>query len=274
MIAATNFVKSLDSALVRPGRFDKVVDVNMPDVAGRKAILELYSKNIELNRDVDLGQLAKGTPGFTGADLQNLINQAAVKASVEGLKSIGMQALEYAKDKILMGAERRSAVLSPETIKMTAFHEAGHALVALKTDGADPIHKATVMPRGSSLGMVMQLQDSDQTSQSRKQMLAMLDICMGGRVAEEIVYGAENVTSGKQNSNSYFLLVFFVSLFPMLFPVLFFVSLYIFTITFTCLFLCRIICFHVIKIIDTVHISIINPIAHIHIYYPFPRCIQ
>mmetsp|Transcript_18773 Transcript_18773/g.18093 ORF Transcript_18773/g.18093 Transcript_18773/m.18093 type:complete len:812 (-) Transcript_18773:205-2640(-) len=196
VIAATNFPNSLDQALIRPGRFDKHVDVQMPDIAGRRAILELYAKKVPLNKDVDMEQLARGTPGFSGAELYNLVNQAAVKASVDGLKSIGMQAFEYAKDKIMMGAERKSAVLSKDTMKMTAFHEAGHALIALKTDGADPIHKATIMPRGRALGMVMQLPDGDQTSQSRKQMLAFMDICMGGRIAEEIVYGAENVTSG------------------------------------------------------------------------------
>lgn len=149
-----------------------------------------------MDSDVDLEQLARGTPGFSGAELFNLMNQAALKASVEGLKAVPMSSLEYAKDKIMMGAERKSAIISPETMKMTAFHEAGHALVALKTDGADPIHKATIMPRGRALGMVMQLPDGDQTSMSRKQMLARLDVCMGGRVAEEVVFGHENVTSG------------------------------------------------------------------------------
>lgn len=141
-------------------------------------------------------QLARGTPGFSGAELFNLVNQAALKASVDGLKAVGMGALEFAKDKIMMGSERKSAIISPETMRMTAFHEAGHALVALKTEGSDPIHKATIMPRGRALGMVMQLPDGDQTSMSRKQMLARLDVCMGGRVAEELIYGAENVTSG------------------------------------------------------------------------------
>ena len=196
VIAATNFPDSLDSALTRPGRFDKHVDVPPPDIGGRKAILELYAKKIPVSADVDMEQLARGTPGFSGAELYNLVNQAAVKASKDGLKAVGMAAFEYAKDKIMMGAERKSAIISPETMRMTAFHEAGHALVALKTDGCDPIHKATIMPRGRSLGMVMQLPDGDQTSMTRKQMLARLDVCMGGRVAEELVYGAENVTSG------------------------------------------------------------------------------
>ena len=141
-------------------------------------------------------QIARGTPGFSGAEIANLVNQAALKASVEGKTSIGMAALEFAKDKIMMGAERQSAVISKETMRTTAFHEAGHALISLLTDGSDPIHKATIMPRGRSLGMVMQLPEGDQTSMSRKQMLARLDVCMGGRVAEELVFGEENVTSG------------------------------------------------------------------------------
>ena len=145
---------------------------------------------------MDLDQLSRGTPGFSGAELFNLMNTAALRASVENLNSVNMAALEHAKDKIMMGAERKSAIISPETLAMTAYHEAGHALVALKTDGADPIHKATIMPRGRALGMVMQLPDGDQTSMSRKQMLARLDVCMGGRVAEELVYGAMQVTSG------------------------------------------------------------------------------
>jgi ATP-dependent metalloprotease len=196
VIAATNFPNSLDAALIRPGRFDKQVDVPMPDIGGRKAILDLYLKKIPLSGDVDTEQIARGTPGFSGAELFNLVNQAAVRASVSGAKAVSMGQFEYAKDKIMMGAERKSAIISPETMRMTAFHEAGHALVALKTDGADPIHKATIMPRGRALGMVMQLPDGDHTSYSRKQMLARLDVCMGGRVAEEVVYGTENVTSG------------------------------------------------------------------------------
>lgn len=199
VIAATNFPDSLDSALIRPGRFDKHVDVSLPDIRGREEILDLYGKKVQLDSDVDMSQLARGTPGFSGAELFNLVNQAALYASIRGLKSVGMGALEYAKDKIMMGAERKSAVISPDTMKCTAFHEAGHALVALKTDGSDPIHKATIMPRGRSLGMVMQLPDGDQTSMSRKQMLARLDVCMGGRVAEELIFGEENVTSGASN---------------------------------------------------------------------------
>ena len=196
VIGATNFAESLDSALLRPGRFDKHVTVPLPDVGGRREILKMYADKTTLSKDVDLDVLARGTTGFSGADLYNLMNQAALKASVDGLNSITMAVLEFAKDKILMGAERKTAVITAKTAKCTAYHEAGHALVATLTEGADPIHKATIMPRGSSLGMVMQLPEGDQTSQSKKEMLARMDVCMGGRVAEELVFGEDNVTSG------------------------------------------------------------------------------
>jgi ATP-dependent metalloprotease len=196
VVAATNFPEGLDKALVRPGRFDKHVAVPLPDVRGRNQILELYAGKTKLAADVDLKTLARGTPGMSGADLHNLINQAALKASQDGHDSISTRVLEWAKDKILMGAERRSAVISEETKRMTAYHEGGHALVALKTPGADPVHKATVMPRGQALGMVMQLPEGDQTSMTRQQMLAKLDVCMGGRVAEELIFGEDQVTSG------------------------------------------------------------------------------
>ncbi len=196
VIGATNFAEALDEALLRPGRFDKHVTVPLPDVGGRKAILEMYAKKTKISKDVDLNIIARGTVGFSGADLYNLMNQAALKASTDGLNSITMSILEYAKDKIMMGAERRTAVITPETAKITAFHEAGHALVAVLSDGASPIHKATIMPRGSALGMVTMLPEGDQTSQSLKEMLAFMDVAMGGRVAEELIFGAENVTSG------------------------------------------------------------------------------
>jgi ATP-dependent metalloprotease len=199
VIGATNFVESLDTALLRPGRFDKHVTVPLPDVGGRKAILEMYAARTRMATDVDLNVLARGTTGMSGADLYNLINQAAVKASVDGLSAITMHVLEYAKDKILMGAERKTAVISKETARNTAYHEAGHALVGVLTDGAMPIHKATIMPRGPSLGMVSMLPEGDQTSQSKRQMLAMMDVCMGGRVAEELVFGDAEVTSGASN---------------------------------------------------------------------------
>ena len=196
VIGATNFAESLDEALLRPGRFDKHVTVPLPDVGGRNAILEMYAKKTKISKDVDLSILARGTVGFSGADLYNLMNQAALKASTDGLNSITMSVFEYAKDKIMMGAERKTAVITPKTAKITAFHEAGHALVAVLSEGASPIHKATIMPRGNALGMVTMLPDGDQTSQSLKEMLAFMDVAMGGRVAEELVFGQENVTSG------------------------------------------------------------------------------
>ena len=196
VIGATNFAESLDSALLRPGRFDKNVTVPLPDVGGRKEILDMYAEKTKIDKDVDLNILARGTTGFSGADLYNLMNQAAVKASVDGLEAITMQVFEWAKDKILMGAERKSAVITPETAKCTAYHEAGHALVGVLTEGSREIHKATIMPRGQALGMVTQLPDGDQTSMSYKQMVAWMDVCMGGRIAEELVFGEENITSG------------------------------------------------------------------------------
>jgi len=196
VVGATNFAQSLDKALTRPGRFDKHVVVPLPDVGGRKEILAMYAQKTKLNNDVDLDILARGTTGFSGADLYNLMNQAALKASVDGLSAIDMKTFEYAKDKIMMGAERKTAVITKENAKCTAYHEAGHALVAVLTDGADQIHKATIMPRGDALGMVMQLPSGDQKSLKHKEMLARLDVCMGGRVAEEIIFGKENITSG------------------------------------------------------------------------------
>jgi len=196
VLGATNLPDALDPALLRPGRFDKHVAVSLPDIQGRRQLLELHAAKVPLADSVNLDGVARGTPGMSGADLKNLVNQAALKAAIDGAMAVNAAALDFAKDKILMGAERPSAVLSAETLETTAYHESGHALVALKTDAADPVHKATIVPRGHSLGMVQQLPEGDQTSLSYKQMLAKLDVAMGGRVAEELVFGKDAVTSG------------------------------------------------------------------------------
>ncbi|KAI0780974.1 ATP-dependent metallopeptidase Hfl [Trametes elegans] len=196
VIAATNFPDTLDPALVRPGRFDKHVAVPLPDVRGRVQILQHHMKNVTTSPEVDTMILARGTVGFSGADLQNLVNQAAVKAARDGAKAVDLQHFEWARDRIIMGAERKTSFISEEVKKMTAYHEGGHALVALYTEGAMPLHKVTCVPRGHALGITSQLPQDDRYSVSLKEYLAEIDVCMGGRVAEELVYGPENVTSG------------------------------------------------------------------------------
>ncbi|MCJ1312201.1 ATP-dependent zinc metalloprotease FTSH 4, mitochondrial [Agyrium rufum] len=199
ILAATNFPQLLDKALTRPGRFDRNVVVPLPDVRGRMAILKHHMRKMQISTDVDDSVIARGTPGFSGADLENLVNQAAVRASRNHAQQIGMLDFEWAKDKILMGAERRSAVIQDKDKLMTAYHEGGHALVAMFTDGADPLYKATIMPRGQALGITFQLPDMDKVSMSKKECLAKIDVCMAGKAVEELIYGPENVTSGSSS---------------------------------------------------------------------------
>ncbi|KAG5558775.1 hypothetical protein RHGRI_008659 [Rhododendron griersonianum] len=212
LMAATNLPDILDPALTRPGRFDRHIVVPNPDVRGRQEILDLYLHDKPLADDVDVKAIARGTPGFNGADLANLVNIAAIKAAVDGAEKLTAAQLEFAKDRIMMGTERKTMFVSEESKKdfillaiadvtyicfqLTAYHESGHAVVAFNTDGAHPIHKATIMPRGSALGMVTQLPSDDETSISKKQLLARLDVCMGGRVAEELIFGQDQITTG------------------------------------------------------------------------------
>ena len=196
LIAATNRPDVLDPALLRPGRFDRQVVVPHPDVAGRERILKVHVRNVPLAPNVDLKTLARGTPGFSGADLMNLVNEAALMAARRNKRLVTMAEFEDAKDKVMMGAERRSNAMTQEEKKLTAYHEAGHAIVAMNVAVADPVHKATIVPRGRALGMVMQLPEGDRYSMSYKWMVSRLAIMMGGRVAEEITFGKENITSG------------------------------------------------------------------------------
>ncbi|XP_009371184.2 ATP-dependent zinc metalloprotease FTSH 11, chloroplastic/mitochondrial [Pyrus x bretschneideri] len=196
LMAATNLPDILDPALTRPGRFDRHIVVPNPDVRGRQEILELYLQDKPLADDIDVKAIARGTPGFNGADLANLVNIAAIKAAVDGAEKLTASQLEFAKDRIVMGTERKTMFISEDSKKLTAYHESGHAIVALNTEGAHPIHKATIMPRGSALGMVTQLPSNDETSVSKRQLLARLDVCMGGRVAEEIIFGQDHITTG------------------------------------------------------------------------------
>ncbi len=196
IIAATNRPDVLDPALLRPGRFDRQVTVPYPDIEGRTKILEVHMKKVPLAPDVDPRVIARGTPGFSGADLANLVNEAALLAARRAKRLVAMAEFDDAKDKVLMGAERKSMVMTEDEKKMTAYHEAGHALVAILMPGSDPIHKATIIPRGRALGMVQYLPERDQISYHRKQMHAQLASIMGGRVAEELIFGYENVSSG------------------------------------------------------------------------------
>ncbi len=196
IIAATNRPDVLDPALLRPGRFDRQVVVSNPDILGREKILKVHAKKISMSPDVNLRTVARGTPGFSGADLANLVNEAALLAARKNKRIVTSQEFEEAKDKVMMGAERRSMILTEEEKKLTAYHEAGHAIVTLNEKAAYPIHKATIIPRGRALGMVMQLPERDEVSQTREQLHAQMAIAMGGRVAEEIIFGDDKVTTG------------------------------------------------------------------------------
>tara|TARA_A100001011_G_scaffold386408_1_gene462174 strand:- start:494 stop:2371 length:1878 start_codon:yes stop_codon:yes gene_type:complete len=196
LIAATNRPDVLDPALLRPGRFDRQVVVGNPDIIGREAILKVHIKKINTGPDVKLRTIARGTPGFSGADLANLINESALLAARKNKRVVTMSDVEEAKDKVMMGAERRSMVMSEDEKKLTAYHEGGHAIVALNEEASDPIHKATIIPRGRALGMVMRLPERDQLSVSREKMHSDIAVAMGGRIAEEIIFGHDKVTSG------------------------------------------------------------------------------
>jgi cell division protease FtsH len=196
LIAATNRPDVLDPALLRPGRFDRQVVVPNPDVGGREKILKVHMRKVPLAPDVDPRVLARGTPGFSGADLANLVNEAALRAARVGKRLVTMADFEYAKDKVLMGTERRSMAMTDEEKKLTAYHEAGHALVAMHVPKSDPLHKVTIIPRGRALGVTMQLPERDHLSHTKQFLESRLAIMFGGRTAEEIIFGPENVTTG------------------------------------------------------------------------------
>ncbi len=203
IIAATNRPDVLDPALLRPGRFDRQVVVPRPDIEGRVKILEVHMRKVPLAPDVDGRVIARGTPGFSGADLANLVNEAALLAARRGKRLVAMQEFEDAKDKVMMGTERKSMVMTEDEKKMTAYHEAGHAIVAVHEEASDPIHKATIIPRGRALGMVMRLPERDNYSYHRDKMHANLAVSMGGRVAEELVFGYDKVSSGASGDIEY-----------------------------------------------------------------------
>ncbi len=196
IIAATNRPDVLDPALLRPGRFDRQVQVTNPDIKGREKILGVHARRVPLAADVDLRVIARGTPGFSGADLANLVNEAALMAARTGKRFVTMMDFENAKDRVMMGAERRSMVMSDDERKLTAYHEAGHAVVGLNVPQHDPIHKATIIPRGRALGLVLSLPERDQLSVTMTKYKSMIAMAMGGKVAEELVFGPDQVTSG------------------------------------------------------------------------------
>ena len=196
LIAATNRPDVLDPALLRPGRFDRQVTVPNPDLRGREKILAVHARKVPLAPNVDLRVIARGCPGFSGADLANLVNEAALKAARSDKRLVTMDDFEFAKDKVMMGSERRSMIMTDEEKTLTAYHEAGHAIVGLNVPDHDPIHKATIIPRGRALGLVLSLPERDQLSMTRRQLTSKIAMAMGGRVAEELVFGPEKVTNG------------------------------------------------------------------------------
>lgn len=210
ILAATNFPELLDKALTRPGRFDRNVVVSLPDVRGRIAILKHHMKKIITGKDVSLETLAQGTPGFSGAELENVINQAAVHASKAKAQAVSMIDFEWAKDKVMMGAEKKSMVISDKEKEMTAFHEAGHALVIMFSPRSDPLHKVTILPRGMALGLTFHLPEMDSYSTSMDQYEARIAVSLGGKAAEELIYGTSKVTSGCSSVSSSFLSLYYL----------------------------------------------------------------
>ena len=196
ILAATNRPDVLDPALMRPGRFDRQIVIPLPDVIGREKILKVHMKKVPLSQNVEASVIARGTPGFSGADLANLVNEAALLAARRSKRVVSMEEFEDAKDKVMMGSERKSMVMSDEEKKLTAYHEAGHAIVAIHEPESDPVHKATIIPRGRALGLVMRLPERDRISMSRAKLKADLAVAMGGRIAEEMIFGEEKVTTG------------------------------------------------------------------------------
>ncbi len=199
LIAATNRPDVLDPALLRPGRFDRQVVVPLPDILGREKVLKVHIRKVPVAPDVDARVIARGTPGFSGADLANLVNEAALLAARTGRRVVTMTEFEAAKDKVMMGSERRSMVMSDDEKRLTAYHEAGHALVAVNTPKSDPLHKVTIIPRGRALGVTMSLPERDRYSYSKLELLSKLAMMFGGRVAEELTFGADNITTGAGN---------------------------------------------------------------------------
>ena len=199
VVAATNRPDVLDPALLRPGRFDRQVVVDIPDIKGREGILKVHTTKIPLAKSVELKVIARGTPGFTGADLANLVNEAALLAAKKNKRKVGMEEFEFAKDKVLMGPERRSIIISEDERKVTAYHESGHAMLGMLLPNTDPVHKVTIIPRGLSLGLTQSLPESDKHNLKKDYIFDQVTLLMGGRVAEEIIFGKDGITTGAQN---------------------------------------------------------------------------